>query len=315
MAVYTHVSEAEISAFLSYFDLGPLISFEGIAQGVENTNYLIVTGGGRFILTLFEKRVREEDIPFYLSAMAHFARDGAPTPEPQKMARGKHKGESLGRLADRPAIIISFLPGRAQMMPAPQHCAAMGRTLAHLHQTADGFPRQNDNALSLEGWRTLAAQCHPRADECAPGLQKLIDEELDWLAKNWPAEDSLTKGLIHADLFPDNVFFDDPASGTLTVSGIIDFYFSCTDYLAYDLAITLNAWCSNASNEVSKDGAWLSLNAAAMLEAYQATRALNEHERTALPVFCGAARCGFCSPASMTGFTRWTALLSPSKTL
>lgn len=266
MAVYTQVSREDLAAFLAAYDLGALRRHQGVEQGVENTNYTVETDRGRFILTLFEKRTAETDLPFFASAMAHVAAHGVPAPSPV----ADRAGRVFGRLSGRPAALFTFLDGCQRMAPKIADCREMGALNARLHLAAEGFRPVRANALSLSGWRLLADKCRQRADEAAPGLGALIDEELAFLSARWPA--APPAGLIHADLFPDNVFFHDDR-----VSGVIDFYFTCTDLFVYDLALTLNAWAAAGTLfEMEK--------ARALLAGYQAVRPLSAAEMQALPV-------------------------------
>ncbi|MFZ5618580.1 MAG: homoserine kinase [Pseudomonadota bacterium] len=270
MAVYTHVGEDDLRRLLDDFDIGELISFAGVEQGVENTNYFLTTTGGRFILTLFEKRVAEKDLPFFMAAMAHLAR-GAPAPKPAP----DRKGAIFKTVCGRPAVIISFLEGRQRMTPSPDECRSVGDLNARLHLAADGFALRRDNNLSLEGWKALAGGCAAGADSCAPGLGDLIADEISFLSAAWPKD--LPFGLVHADLFPDNVFFHDGR-----ISGVIDFYFACTDYFAYDLSITTNAWAS-------RGGRWSEPHAKALIEGYDSVRPLSPSERAAMPTLLRGA--------------------------
>ncbi len=235
MAVYTDVGDAELEEFLKAYDLGAMLSFKGIAEGVENSNFLLRTEAGTFILTLYEKRVAEADLPFFLGLMEHLAGRGINCPLP---IRGRD-GQALRRVAGRPAVIVSFLEGLWVRRPQASHCAALGRALAAMHDAGRDFPLTRTNALSLEGWRGLAEMSRERADTVEPGLAAFIAVELAFLESHWPKD--LPEGVIHADLFPDNVFFLKDK-----LSGLIDFYFACNDLLAYDLAICLNAWCFEA---------------------------------------------------------------------
>lgn len=275
MAVYTHVSEAELGAFLRDYDLGALVDFAGIREGVENTNYLLRTETGKFILTLFEKRVLEEDLPFFAALMEHLSAKGIAAPTPIQ----DRAGVSLRRLCERPALITSFLPGAKREPPSPNDCRSFGAALAQLHNAVGDFPMSRSNPLGLAGWRRLAQSCAGQADRCAPGLDNLIKEELAFLSANWPVR--LPTGVVHADLFTDNVFFDGGS-----VSGFIDFYFACTDYFGYDLAISLNAWSF-------VNGAWRVENAGALLKAYASARILSEAERSALPILLRGAALRF----------------------
>jgi homoserine kinase type II len=276
VAVYTDVNDEELSAFLATYDIGTVLSYKGIAEGVENSNYLLRTTRSSYILTLYEKRVKEEDLPFFLGLMQHLAGRGlnCPLPVPN---RG---GAALGRLAGRPAVIVTFLDGIAVRRPNAQHCGVLGRALAQLHVAGEGFGMSRRNALSLDSWRPLFAQAEVQADRVAPGLAARTRKDLDFLEAAWPAD--LPTGVIHADLFTDNVFFIG-----LEVSGLIDFYFACTDAYAYDLAICLNAWCFEL------DGSFNVTKGRAMIFGYGSVRPLKAAEVEALPVLCRGSALRF----------------------
>jgi homoserine kinase type II len=272
MAVYTQVDEEELEKFLAGYDLGGVMSFKGIAEGVENTNYLLHTERGYFILTLYEKRVAAADLPFFIGLMEHLAARGINCPQPVK----NRKGNALGELAGRPAMIVTFLEGVWLRRPHVQHCTALGRAMAELHQAGASFKPRRDNALGLDGWKKLAAVAAPRADEVAPGLAQLIVDELVHIEKNWPR--ALPAGVIHADLFPDNVFF---LGGKL--SGLIDFYFACNDLFAYEIAICLNSWCFEI------DGSFNVTKSQALFAGYSSVRKLERSEVEALPLLARSA--------------------------
>ncbi|HEU5274328.1 MAG TPA: homoserine kinase [Xanthobacteraceae bacterium] len=276
MAVYTDVAAEDLAAFLGAYDLGDLLAYKGIAEGVENSNFLLHTSRGYFILTLYEKRVAASDLPFFLGLMEHLAARGLTCPQPVKT----RAGETLGRLAGRPAAIVTFLDGMWIRRPSAMHCAGLGRALAELHLAGADFTMRRANALSVAGWQALYETARPRADGVQAGLAAAIGAELDALAKAWPRD--LPQGVIHADLFPDNVFFLGAR-----LSGLIDFYFACTDTLAYDVAICLNAWCfeSDHSYNVTKGRA--------LLQAYMGKRPLSAAERAALPLLARGAAMRF----------------------
>ncbi|GLK70455.1 homoserine kinase [Ancylobacter dichloromethanicus] len=277
MAVYTDVSPEELDTFLAAYDLGRLRAFKGIAEGVENSNYLLQTEAGSFILTLYEKRVNPADLPFFVGLMQHLATRGIDCPQPVK----NRDGVALGTLAGRPALIATFLVGMSVRRPSAANCAALGAALAGLHKAgADFTALHRANALSVAGWRPLYAQARAGADTVAPGLSALIADELSVLEARWPT--GLPAGIIHADLFPDNVFFTD---GRL--SGLIDFYFACNDLFAYDVAICLNAWC------FEPDGAYNQTKGRALLAGYQAERPLEAEEIAALPLLARGAALRF----------------------
>ena len=276
MAVYTEVPDDELQRFVASYGLGQLMSCKGIAEGVENTNYLITTSAGPFILTLYERRVAHADLPFFLGLKQYLHGRGVPCPLPVKALDGR----TLLVLADRAAALITFLDGVSVRRPAVWHCAAVGEELAQLHLAGDGFPMTRCNALGLDGWRPLFSKFQSDADSITLGLHALIAAELGHLEGAWPK--GLPEGIIHADLFPDNVFFLGD-----TLSGLIDFYFACNDALAYDIAVCLNAWCFDADHTFNID------KGRALLTAYNAVRPLNATERAAMPVLSRGAALRF----------------------
>ncbi len=276
MAVYTEVNDEELARFLAAYDLGEVLSFKGIAEGVENTNYFLHAAGGSYILTLYEKRVREEDLPFFLGLMEHLAENGVTCPQPVR----DRAGEALGRVCGRPAVLVTFLDGISVRRPTARQCGSAGEALARLHLAGRGFPGRRDNALSLPAWRPLFEAAEAQADRVAAGLAERTRAELAHLEGCWPG--GLPEGVIHADLFTDNVFFRGEA-----VSGVIDFYFACTDALAYDLAICLNAWC------FEPDGSFNLTKGRAMIAGYRRVRELAPSEVEALPVLCRGSALRF----------------------
>ena len=276
MAVYTEVTDEALATFLDGYDLGRVISFKGIAEGVENSNFLLRTDAGQFILTLYEKRVHEEDLPFFVGLMEHLARRGVTCPQPVRA----RDGQALGRLAGRAAAIVTFLDGLWIRRPQARHCAAVGEALARMHEAGAGFALSRPNALSIGGWPALFAVAERRADEVSPGLARETAAELAALQAIWPND--LPSGVIHADLFPDNVFFLGER-----LSGLIDFYFACNDAFAYDLAICLNAWC------FEPDGAFNVSKGMAMIDGYQRLRPLGSEEIEALPILARGSALRF----------------------
>jgi homoserine kinase type II len=276
MAVYTEVTDEALAAFLQDYDIGRVVAFRGIAEGVENSNFSLRTTTGDYILTLYEKRVDPADLPWFLGLMEHLAARGIVCPQPVRA----RDGEALRRLAGRHAAITTFLPGVWPRRVRPEHCGPVGAALAALHLAGADYAPTRANALGPSGWPPLLARGIGGADALQPGLAIELPAALGRILAAWPK--SLPVGHIHADLFPDNVFFLD---GRL--SGLIDFYFAATDILAYDVAICLNAWCfePDLSFNVTK--------ARAMLAAYEATRPLSAAERAALPVLCQGAALRF----------------------
>ncbi|TZG37652.1 homoserine kinase [Agrobacterium sp. B1(2019)] len=276
MAVYTDITEDDLRNFLTQYDVGSLTSYKGIAEGVENSNFLLHTTREPLILTLYEKRVEKNDLPFFLGLMQHLAAKGlsCPLPLPRK------DGALLGELSGRPAALISFLEGMWLRKPEAKHCREVGKALAAMHLAGEGFEIKRPNALSVEGWKVLWDKSEDRADEVEKGLKDEIRPEIDYLAAHWPKD--LPAGVIHADLFQDNVFFLGDE-----LSGLIDFYFACNDLLAYDVSICLNAWC------FEKDGAYNVTKGKALLEGYQSVRPLSAAELEALPLLARGSALRF----------------------
>jgi homoserine kinase type II len=278
MAVYTKVSAEEIGQFLTRFDVGTLVSAKGIAEGVENSNYLLETTQGRFILTLYEKRVDPADLPFFISMLDHLAAHGCLVPP---MIADRH-GVKIQQLCGRSACLIVFLPGVSVSHPSPAQAQATGQALGDMHRALADFTLERRNSLDHDGWRSLADQCGPaQLDKIAPGLAETVAQELDHLDQHWPQV--LPRSAIHADLFPDNVLMLGDE-----VTGLIDFYFSCTDIRAYDLAVTHAAWCfsedgTNFHDPVSK----------ALIAGYETAFTLDDAERQALPLLARGATLRF----------------------
>lgn len=276
MAVYTEVGDEALAAFLADYDIGGVVAFRGIAEGVENSNFSLRTSTGDYILTLYEKRVNPAELPWFLGLMEHLATRGITCPLPVRA----RDGVALRELCGRHAAVTTFLPGVWPRRVRQEHCGPLGAALAALHLAGRDYAPTRVNALGPAGWRPLFERARGQADGVVPGLAGELDSALDRILATWPS--GLPVGHIHADLFQDNVFFLD---GRL--SGLIDFYFAATDILAYDVAICLNAWCFEA------DFAFNVTKARAMLAAYQATRPLSEQERAALPVLCQGAAIRF----------------------
>ncbi|MBO88704.1 MAG: homoserine kinase [Rickettsiales bacterium] len=276
MAVYTEVSNEDLETFVSSYGIGSVLSFKGIAEGVENTNYLMHTEEGQFILTLYEKRVSPEDLPYFLNLMTFLANAGIPCPVPLHAKNGA----LLGELCGRPAAIVTFLNGMWPKKIKTIHCAELGTALARLHTAGAGFTMSRPNGLSINAWRPLFNESAAQADKIQPGLEKFLWNELDYLEKNWPG--NLPTGICHADLFPDNVFFLGQS-----LSGLIDFYFACNDFLIYDLAICLNAWC------FERDSSFNITKARSMLAAYRKERDISNLEILTLPIVARGAALRF----------------------
>jgi homoserine kinase type II len=276
MAVYTDVSEVELEAFLQNYPAGRLMSYKGIAEGSENSNFLLHTSTGSYILTLYEKRVDRNDLPFFLGLMHHLAGKGISCPLPVQ----RKDGELIGMLAGRPAALITFLEGMWMRRPTVGHCREVGKALAEMHVAGADFPLSRENSLAIEGWRKLWQASRGRADEVEPGLADGVDADFALFDANWPRD--LPAGVIHADLFPDNVFFLGEK-----LSGVIDFYFACNDLYAYDVATCLNAWC------FEKDFSFNLTKGTALLAGYQGVRPLSDSEKAALPILARGSALRF----------------------
>jgi homoserine kinase type II len=284
MAVYTEIDETQLNALLQRYKLGCALSVKGIAEGVENSNYLLGTETGSYILTLYERRVKRDDLPYFLGLMDHLAAKGLACPTPIH----DRDGNLLNEVAGRPCAIISFLNGVWPKKPTAKQCQELGAATARLHLAGKDFPLHRPNALSVDGWAKLVTDCEAKADSVMPGLAHEIAREYDALKAAWPetpgraGDRPLPHGVIHADLFPDNVFFLGE-----NFSGLIDFYFACNDYFAYEVAINLNAWCFEA------DGAFNVTKARALLNGYESVRPLTDGEVHTLPLFARGAALRF----------------------
>ncbi len=276
MAVYTEVTDEALETFLTLYDIGRVVAFRGIAEGVENSNYALKTTAGDFILTLYEKRVDPTDLPWFLGLMEHLAAQGLPCPLP---VRGCD-GANLNPLAGRIAAITTFLPGVWPRRVHIEHCEPLGAALAQLHLGGQGFTPSRANALGPQGWRPLLQKCLPQADALLPGLGAELAASLDHILAHWPRH--LPRGHIHADLFPDNVFFLDGK-----ISGLIDFYFAATDIYAYDIAVCLNAWC------FERDFSFNVTKSRFLLRGYSSLRPLVPEERAALPILAQGSAMRF----------------------
>jgi homoserine kinase type II len=276
MAVYTDVSFEDLEVALADYDVGQPLSFKGIAEGVENSNFYLQTDRGSYFLTLYEKRVHEADLPFFLGLMEHLAKRGIACPQPVRRKDGKQ----WTNINDRPAALVSFLTGLSVRRPDVGHCASAGDALARLHEAGADFAIRRANALGISGWNDLVEKTASGADGIERGLRDVIASAHREVNARWPK--GLPSGVIHADLFPDNVLFTNAQ-----VSGLIDFYFACNDAFAYDLAVMLNAWC------FENDGAYNLTKGQSLLSAYRKRRELSDAETAALPILCAGAALRF----------------------
>jgi homoserine kinase type II len=286
MAVYTDITDQELETFLADFDVGRAVAFKGIAEGVENSNFMLETSAGRYILTVYERRVKAEDLPFFLGLMQWLATHGYPSATPI----ADRSGATLKTLRGKPAALVAFLPGLSVRRPTVSHCREAGEGLAWLHRAAEGFPGHRVNSPGHASWRSLFSTLAAAADALKPGLAGVIQRDLDLFDRRWPQD--LPEGIVHADYFPDNVFFVDGRFGAT-----IDFYFAAWDQLAYDIGAAVNAWCFEA------DGSFNLTRAEAFLEGYERRRRLTPEERAALPVLAHGAALRFF----LTRLNDWTA--------
>jgi len=275
LAVYTHVSAEALGDFLTRYDVGELVSAKGIAEGVENSNYLVDTTRGRFILTLYEKRVAADDLPFFMALLDHLDAKGLPVPPAIK----DREGVEIQELEGRPACLIKFLPGVSVSHPTPAQALAAGKALAEMHVAAQDFTLTRANSMGVESWRPLFDRCADQLDAIAPDFGRDLNWALDDVLAFWPDAGHLPVGAIHADLFPDNVLMMGD-----TVAGLIDFYFACTDIRAYDLAVMHTAWAFDATGaaldpEVGRE----------LLRGYRSILPLSDTEQRHLPILCKGA--------------------------
>ena len=276
MAVYTDITDEELAVFLADYDLGAATAFKGIAEGVSNSNFMLETEAGRFFLTLYESRTNPADLPFFLGLMSWIEAHGFPSATPI----ADRQGRTLKTLCGKPAALVSFLPGLSVRRPSAAHCREAGAGLAWLHEAGAGFGMSRANDLGQPHWAGMFAPLGPAAEALKPGLAAVVDRDLAELAAAWP--DDLPRGVIHADFFPDNVFF---TAGRF--AGAIDFYFACNDFYAYDVAVALNAWCFEA------DGSFNVTLGRSLIAGYQSRRTLTPGERAALPLLARGSALRF----------------------
>lgn len=277
MAVYTKISHGDLEALLLGYDIGKLKTFTAIAAGIQNSNYFIDTDIARYVLTIYENSLDYNDLPFFLDLMGHLANRGVPCPLPIACNANQHLAEIKGK----PCAIVSFVKGHEVDIITDTHIAQLGSNLAKLHVAGGDFSMRRANELSVNGWQKLFDKIKNRADMFEIGIADEVYEKLVFLSKNWPKE--LPSGIIHGDLFPDNVLFGDD----LKIAGIIDFYFACDDYYLYDLAVCLNAWC------FEKDYSFNKHKAQVLFKAYDAVRKISDEELAVLPIIASGAAMRF----------------------
>jgi homoserine kinase type II len=299
MAVYTDITDEELGGLLADYDLGAATGFKGVAEGIENSNFLLETETGRYFLTVYEKRVDPADLPFFLGLMQHLAAHGFPCATPI----ADREGRLLKTLRGKPCAVVSYLSGLSVRRPSAAHCREAGMSLAWLHQAGEGFAMRRENDLGQAAWAPLFSTLKDQAEALKPGLAATIGADLDRLAAGWPR--ALPEGVIHADYFPDNVFFQ----GRSFVAAF-DFYFACNGAYAYDIAVALNAWCFEA------DGSFNITAARQLVAGYESRRPLSGAERAALPILAhGAAMRFFLTRLADWGATPAGALVKPKDPL
>ena len=277
MAVYTHVEPGQLEKFLKHYDIGHAMSFKGLVEGVENSNYFLATEKGEFILTLYEQRVKLGDLPFFMTLLEHLSAKGFPCPCPVK----NRDGQGFSTLAERPAALFPFLRGVSTNTPNTRHCRQVGATMAQMHLACDDFPKPwRSNSMGAQNWHFLFAQCRDSVEDIASGLTEEIIQILAAVDAEWPLD--LPRGICHADLFSDNVLFADDHIG-----GVIDFYFACEEFFIYDLAVAINAW------SISPFGSFYYSNSHALIAGYQKHRTITTAERNVFILMLRASAIRF----------------------
>ena len=279
MAVYTKLSKAQLKDFFSKYNLGKIINYKEIEEGIENTNYCVELEKGKFILTLYEKRIEKEDLPFFISLMKNLFERKFPSPEPIININGNY----ISEISTKKAAVVSFLNGKTKKNLEANDCYEVGIYAAKLHLITKDLAGKRKNKLSVKSWREIYNKIKNDCPKIHKNLSKIIEENLDQIEKNWPK--NIPAGIIHADLFPDNIFFNNKK-----LSGIIDFYFSCYDFYAFEIAICLNALCFEGKNEN------LSFNvtkAKRFIDGYSSIRKLSDNEKKSLKVLCQGAAMRF----------------------
>ena len=272
MAVYSPINENELLSFLEQYDIGSLIKFEGILEGIENTNYKITTSQNDYILTIFEKRVAAKDVPFFINLKKHLAHKNFLCPKPINDIQGKN----INTLKDKSCVLVSFLNGKKVIDVNETHCQQVGEVLASLHIQTEDFNERRLNSMSYIHWKDIFSKCKNYPNHNFMNIFPIIEEELLYLKNYWP--NNLPNGIVHADVFKDNVFFQENI-----FSGLIDFYFSCNDFLAYDIALTINAWCFDENSLFNKN------KYQALIKGYESHRKLTDEEKNSFSILLRGA--------------------------
>jgi homoserine kinase type II len=270
MAVYTKLNKEDIDEILTNYSIGDLKEFKGIEEGIENTNYFMLVGEKKYILTIYEKRVKEKDLPFFSYLMSNLNKAKFKCPIPVE----NNKKETISNYKDKNLMIVSFLEGKAKNILSPENCKSVGQEVAKMHEITKNFKIQRTNNLSVGSWRKIFDQVKDKCVQIHKDLPALIELNLKDVEKNWPKD--LPKGIIHADLFSDNIFFKDNK-----FNGIIDFYFSCNDFYALEIAICFNALCFDGSKNSLSFNVTKAIN---FMNGYNQIRKLNDDEKKYIKV-------------------------------
>ena len=272
MAVFTKLNKEEISDFLKTYSIGTFISFEGIVEGIENTNYKVTTSNDNYILTIFEKRVNIEELPFFMNLQRNLVSHGFDCPLPIE----NNNGSTINNLKNKSAVIMSFLEGKQIQSILPHHCKEVGSMVARFTNITKSSKLIRKNSMNINMWESIFMKCKKNGNNIYDPYLETIDKELIFLKKNWPKD--LPEAIIHADLFQDNIFFKKDK-----ISGVIDFYFSCKDFIAYEIALTINAWCFDSENGFQHK------NYVSFMEGLNEHTALNDEEIDALHILSRGA--------------------------
>ena len=279
MAIYTKLDKENIISIISNYNLGGMKNYQGIKEGIENTNYLVETDKGKFILTIYEKRVNKDDLPFFSKLMVELSNKKFFCPKPILNKNNKY----ISDLGSKKFMLVSFLEGKSKTNLSPDDCGSVGKEAARLHEITKNFDFKRNNDLSVKSWRKIFDQVKDRCNQIHPDLPKLIEINLRDVEKDWP--ENLPKGIIHADLFHDNIFFKNN-----NFSGFIDFYFSCNDFYAFEIAICLNALCFDG---ISENLSFNVTKAKKFFEGYNEIRKISDEEKNSIKVLSQGAALRF----------------------
>ena len=275
MAVYTKINNKDISSLSKKFNLGKIIKFQGIKQGIENTNYLLKTNNKKYILTIFEKRVQKKDLPFFMKLMDKFNQQKINCPKPLKDKNDKY----LTLIKNKAACIVTFLKGKDKKNLNNKNCYDVGKNIGTLHKASNKIKLYRKNSMSINNLDSLLKSIKFKYKTIAPNLESVLKINLEEIKKKWPK--NIPKGIIHGDLFIDNIFFNKNK-----FAGFIDFYFSCNDYFMYEIAIGINALCfDNKKNKFILNNQKVK----SLIKGYQSVKKISLKEKNALNILCRGA--------------------------